>query len=328
VSSPVLELAQRYVPRLKPGAGDNWTGFCPIHGEVPGKSKPSFSFNAATGQWYCFSGCGGGHIQSFLKHMGKNRESIDITMQRLEPHLKKVAKKKLKLSKKGIFETDYPLPERILGLFEACPEGLIEDGFEEEILWEHDVGYDEERGRVTYPVRDLEGTLAGIVGRTNNPSMKYKVYVKELQDMGFSKYSFENHDYLWRGDIVYAQCYHAGKRPTTYLVEGFKACLWMVQCGYENTWATMGTLLTDQQRMLLERLGGTLIWCSDNDYAGQKMVLKNSKKVQGLRQFVMNYPDPYIRAQPDDLSPDEVHAAVNKSLNIGRWRRRIKKSHG
>jgi DNA primase len=329
MSKQVLEVAQNLIEGLKQSSGDNWVGCCPIHGEILGKSKPSFSINEATGLWYCFSGCGGGHLRKLLKILGKSRESIDLTMKRLDRYLVKVERKASPVAKGRLFRTDYPLPERILGLFETCPLELLEAGFDEDLLWEHDVGWDAERLRITFPIRDIEGTLAGIVGRTNEPGLKYKVYVQEIKDLGFSRYEFENHDYLWRWDTVYAQTFMADERPTVYAVEGFKACLWMVQNGYKNTVALMGTSLSDVQRIFLERLGGTLVWCLDLDAAGQKLVYKNGKKIHGVRQLVMNYPDLGVRLQPDDLSKAELDTAIKSSLIFGRWcaerRREIEK---
>lgn len=244
-------------------------------------------------------------------------------MERLDKFLVKVSKKTSPVGKPGLFKTQYVLPERILGLFEACPESLVDDGFDEDILWSHDVGIDPERGWITYPIRDIEGTLAGLMGRTTDPGLaKYKVYRRELRDMGFAGYDINNHDYLWRWDVVWPQLLHADENPTIYLCEGFKAAMWMVQCGYEYTLATMGSSLSNTQKIFLERLGGTLVWCSDFDPAGQKMVAKGSKKVMGLRQLVLNYPTDRGRIQPDDLEPDELDKALKSSLNIARWRRR------
>jgi DNA primase len=321
VSTPVLELAQNLIPGLRQGADNNWTGFCPIHGEVPGKSTPSFSINVKTGLWICFAGCGGGHLRTLLHELGRSRTSIDLTMDRLDKHLVKVAKKKSPIGRPGLFKAQFPLPERILGLFEACPQSLVDEGFDEDLLWSHDVGVDPERDWITYPIRDIEGTLAGIMGRTKGHP-KYKVYRQELKDMGFPGYTINNHDYLWRWDIVYPQVILSEERPTIYLCEGFKAALWMVQCGYELTLATMGSSLSNTQKIFLERLGGTLVWCSDFDPAGQKMVAKGSKKVMGLRQLVMNYPEGLGRLQPDSLEPDELDEALDSSLSIARWRRR------
>lgn len=321
-SAPVLELAHSLIPGLKQGAGSNWSGYCPLHGETPGKSTRSFSFNASTGQWYCFAGCGGGHLRSLLKGLGRSRNSIDLTMQRLDRFLVKVDKRASPVKRKGLFQTQYPLPERILGLFEQCPVSLLEEGFDEDLLWRHDVGYDSERKWITFPIRDVEGTLAGISARTNDPHQKYKVYRKELQEMGFPRYELEKGDYLWRWDIVYPQVYMAGERPTIYVVEGFKAALWMVQCGFENTVALMGSSMSDVQRVFLERLGGTVIWCLDHDRTGQKMTDRNATNLHGVRQLVMRYPDTDARLQPDDLSEDDLVDAVENSLRLSRWRAR------
>lgn len=318
MSTPVLDLAHSLIDGLKQGAGDNWIGCCPIHGEVQGKSKPSFSFHVATGQWHCFSGCGGGSLRSLLKKTGRSGESIDLTMKRLDRFLTKVSKKKTVI-KPGLFMAKYALPERILGLFEHCPEELLDAGFDEDVLWDHDVGFDQERGWITYPIRDIDGQLAGLVGRTNDPQTKYKVYTYELEKMGFRGYEISKSDYFWRWDIVYPQTFFAEEPPVIHIVEGFKAALWLVQNGYENTIATMGTSLSDVQRVFLERLGGTIVWCLDFDPAGQKMVGKNGKKVKGARQLVMTYPDTRRRLQPDDLSPEELHEAIESSLTYSRW---------
>lgn len=318
---PVLAVAHKHVAGLRQGAGDNWTGYCPFHGEIPGKSKPSFSFNSSTGQWYCFTEGRGGSMRTFLKELGKGRDTIDMMMERLDPLLEKAYRDKPLFQKRGgVFKTDYPLPERILGLFEHCPESLLDAGFDENVLWDHDVGVDLERNRITFPVRDLVGTLAGIVGRTTNPKMKYKVYQDELRRMGFPRYEIDNHSYLWRWDRVYPQCYVPEERPTVYVAEGFKACLWMVQHGYENTLALMGTSLSRVQKVFLERLGGSIIWCLDNDRWGRAGTQKNGYKVQGVRQFVMNYPAPDV--QPDDLSGSDLHEAIASSLSFARWAKR------
>jgi DNA primase len=247
-------------------------------------------------------------------------------MDRLDRYLVKVARKKSPVGRTGLFRAKYPLPERILGLFESCPEDLVNAGFDEEILWRHDIGWDSEREWITFPIRDLDGQLAGISGRTNDPAMKYKVYRQELRDMGFPGYDIANHDYVWRWDQVYPQVYAADGRPTIYVCEGLKAALWMVQHGYENTVALMGTAMSDTQKVFLERLGGTVIWCLDNDKFGRVATRKNGYKLRGVSQFVMNYPA--NTKQPDDLASDGLKNAIDTSLRYSRWcARRRKESH-
>lgn len=316
---PVVDEISKYVPGLKKGAGNNWIGFCPIHGEQAGKSKPSFSFNAATGMWYCFAGCGGGGLPTFLKLLDVPRPRVDSMMERLKPHLSPVEKKQDLTQSRGLFQTPYPLPEKILGLYEECPLSLIEAGFTEETLWTHDVGFDEEQQRITFPIRDLSGTLAGISGRdvTGHALEKYKVYQRELQDIGFHNYRIEKGHYLWRWDRVYPNVYGNPERPPVYVTEGFKACLWMVQNGFPNTVALMGSSMTDVQKMFLERLGGPIILCLDNNPAGIKGTARIGYRLSGARVLVMRYP-PEVQ-QPDGLFTEALQDAVHRALSLSIW---------
>ena len=319
IDSPVVAELSKYVAGLKKGAGNNWMGFCPIHGEQAGKSKPSFSLNAATGMWYCFAGCGGGGLPTFFKLLDVPRPRVDILMDRLRPHLTTVEKKADLTQAKGLFQSTYPLPEKILGIYEECPLSLIEAGFTEETLWTHDIGFDEEHQRITFPIRDLNGTLSGISGRdvTGRALEKYKVYQREFHELGFKNYKFEKGNYLWRWERVYQNVYGNPDRPPVYVTEGFKACLWMVQHGFPNTVALMGSSMTDVQQMFLERLGGPIVLCLDNNPAGIKGTARIGYRFSGARVLVMRYP-PEVQ-QPDGLSTEALQDAVQRALSLISW---------
>ena len=322
MSQAALEEMRKHVDGLKPGHGSNWIGFCPLHGEVMGKSTPSFSFNEETGSWYCFSGCGGGGLGYFLKLRGKSREAIDRTMERLRPFLSAVAKKATPAREHNAFCAPHPLPERILGLWEHCPVALTSAGFSEQVLWDHDVGYDQLNRRITYPVRDIEGNIAGVVGRddTGTSPMRYKTYQQELKEFGIpSSYSFDKSSYLWRGDRVWARIFHSDVPETLYVTEGYKACLWLVQAGYENTVALQTASMSAIQAILVERTGATVVLCLDNNQAGWKGTLKIGYRLSGCKVRVMRYPSPEVR-QPDDLCPSDVHESINQAEAYIKWR--------
>ncbi len=318
-NGPVVDEIAKYVTGLKKGAGNNWIGFCPIHGEQAGKSKPSFSLNAATGMWYCFAGCGGGGLPTFLKLLDVPRPRVDTLMEKLRPHLTTVEKRADLTQAKNLFQTPYPLPEKLLGIYEECPVSLIEAGFTEETLWTHDVGFDEEQQRITFPIRDLNGTLAGISGRdvTGRAAEKYKVYQRELQEIGFKNYKLEKGNYLYRWERVYQNVYANPDRPAVYITEGFKACLWMVQNGFPNTVALMGSSMTDVQKMFIERLGGPVVLCLDNNSAGIKGTARIGYRLSGARVLVMRYP-PDVQ-QPDGLSAEALQDAVQRALSLTTW---------
>jgi len=323
-TGPVLAAAGALIPGLRPGSASNWIGFCPIHGEVPGRSTPSFSFNEATGQWNCFAGCGGGGIPQLLRKLHKSNEYIDRVMERLRPHLKPVRMKKESAASGGLFTTSYPLPERILGLFEYAPMELLQLGYDENVLFDNDVGFDIERGRVTYALRDLSGQLAGIVGKPVDPGAggKYRVYEQEIVDMGFRGYHFQNRRFLWGWEKVYPVVYNSSNPDPVCVTEGYKARLWLIQHGFPLTVALMGTGLSETQRMFLERLGTKIILCLDNDPAGRTGTSKASYKLRGLDVAVMRYPFPEApKLQPDDLAQEELAEAIHSPFTVRQWRR-------
>ena len=319
--SAVLALYEHYVAGLKPGSDENYTGFCPLHGEVAGKSKASFSVNIGSGLWCCFGGCGGGGLRRFLKELGKSKEYIDKTVERLKPYLTDPSKTKSPVGKPGLFRAKYPLPEKILGLFDQCPEALVDEGFDEHLLWSHDIGYDPQHHAITFPIRDIDGTLAGIVGRNLSPGdgPKYKVYKSEIAALGFRNYNFDNHMFLWRGDRVYPKLIASDEPPITYVTEGYKTCLWMVQNGYEDTVCLMGSKMSVAQRVFLERLGGVIVLCLDNDPAGFTGTMKIGNEISGCRVLVLNYPEEVH--QLDSMSREELHGAVEQASPYFQWRR-------
>ena len=318
---PALDEVSKYVQGLRPTSGNNYIGFCPIHGEAVGQSKPSFSFNAATGQWNCFAGCGAGGLPSLLRELGFTRPRIDRTMERLRPFLQAVEKKTAVVLRPNAFHTPYPLAEKILGLYEYCPGHLIDAGFDEKVLATHDIGFDFNENRTTFPFRDLAGNLAGISGRdvTGFSDMKYKVYEREIRELGYPGYHVDNHDFLWRADKVYPRVYGSAEPETVYVVEGFKAALWLVQHGYENTVALMGSSISDVQARLLERLGATLVLFLDNNRAGRNGTAKIGYRVHGCNVRVAEYPSEEVQ-QPDQLGPYRLHVATETAVSINKWR--------
>jgi hypothetical protein len=314
----VVETVSKLVPGLRRGAGGNWIGFCPIHGETPGKSKPSFSLHEETGQWHCFAGCGGGALN-------KSRVYVDKTMERLRPYLRDAPKKTVSAKDTGLFKATHVLPEKVLGLWEFLPEALIDDnvGLSEKVLFDHDIGFDPDHRRITFPFRDIMGNLAGVVGKPVGPGApgKYIVYERELHKLGFKGYHVENHRFVWRWERVYPALYHRSENAPVYVTEGFKACLWMVQHGFENTVALMGSSASDTQLMFLERLGGHIVLCLDDDNAGRAGTAKIGYKLRGSKVSVMRYPYPRFNLQPDDLTDDELREAAEAPYSLTQWRR-------
>lgn len=330
---PVIEAYSRWVEGLRPSGGNNWVGFCPLHGEIPGKSKPSFSVHAETGLWHCFAGCGGGGLPKFLKTLGRSPDYIDRTVSRLGTSLKKAPKKAVTARTTGLFLAPYVLPEKLLGLWQFVPETLLEPdtALTEEVLFDHDIGFDPQLQRITFPIRDLVGNLAGVMGKPTGPGArgKYLVYEQEIRNLDFGlaykgvfkDYKFENHRFLWRWDRIYPELGQTDTPRPVYIVEGFKAALWMVQHGLEHTMALMGSSVSDTQKLFLERLGMPVVLCLDDDNAGRSGTAKACYRLRGLKISVMRYPFPGFNLQPDDLTQNELHEAVLNPYSVLQWRR-------
>lgn len=337
MSDKVREVFEKHVHGLdRAGMSGNVLCYCPIHGEKPGVSKSrSLSLNLDTGQWHCFAGCGGGSIRSFLTAVTSKAHANKV-WDRLQPYLKKARKRSVTSSTttEQIFRAPNPIPERVLGLFENCPEALLDAGFDPDVLWDHDIGYDLERNRITFPIRDVDGFLAAISGR--NPDgyrgPKYKVYDDskpdkdknpkggELYQLGYRGHGYNNRKLVWRCDQIYPAAFVGGVRPTIYMCEGYKAALWLVQHGYQMTGAFMGSDMTPEQKLFLERMGGTVVLCLDSGRAGVRGTYKIGYKLRGLDVRVLPYPESNEEdLQPDDLREESLHHAIDTTLSFQRW---------
>jgi hypothetical protein len=116
--------------------------------------------------------------------------------------------------------------------------------------------YDAFRNRLTFPVRDRDGTLAGIAGReldSRNPK-----YLNTSFEKGKVLYGLHK-----TGPLI-AQ---AGKGV---LVEGYLDLLICLQNGVENVCAVAGTALTGDHALLMKELVDDWIVCFDGDEAGRK----------------------------------------------------------
>jgi DNA primase len=338
----ILALLAKYLPGpFKPSGSSNILTRCPFH--KGGEEKtPSFSVNVEKAIFNCFTCHESGNIQQLLRMMNIPRVTVDAEAAFLRPLLDKnremaLFEKKHVFVDRDPFKADYILPESILGVYEWMPLKLVEDGFDPNLLKYLEVGFDKANLRITYPLRDMYGNLAGFsAGATQaDQKPKYKVYQggKRLAngyyspgdfgpwfDEQFPGYRCENHDFLWNYDRVHPRVVgNPGKDSVVYVVEGFKACMWMIQNGYINTVALMGSYISDRQQQMLHRLGGTVVLCLDNDDAGKMGTIKIGELLWNPmygRIKVINYPKGDTVTQPDDYEPQALYQMVNESKSF------------
>jgi len=297
---------------IKKGSGDNWVCYCPIH-ETPGASSRSFSFNGVTGQWICFAGCGQGGPRSFLTELNVPRKDKIIALKNLK-NVSTITPKRVRLNRQEPEET-FTIPEKVLGLFDFSPDELIDKGFNEKLLRELDIGYDKKLSRITFPIRNIDGTLVGIMGRLKQVIHgKYKAYLHyDFRKMVPKTYTFKKGDHLWNANNV-----DVNIDEPLVLVEGFKAAVWVMQAGFEAV-AMMGSKLTEEQAKHLIRIGRPIIFVPDNDNTGIKNLVRNTYKIKSkLKILTILYPKD--TKQPDDIDLNTLKDLLNDPITIAQWR--------
>jgi DNA primase len=180
-----------------------------------------------------------------------------------------------------------------------------------------DVGFDEKHLRITYPLRDIEGTLLGISGRTVvDAHPKYRLYDWEYADFGLPKRRAPQKEIvLWNGHNVYPAQMLAPAPSPIILVEGFKACMRMLQHGFKDTAAILGSYLSDHHIWMLERMGGPVYLMLDGDKPGQAATYLAGLSVRSLPVYVVQYP----AQQPDQLTQEQAEESVASAISWHRW---------
>jgi DNA primase len=300
----ILEIVGQVV-KLK-RTGENWKGLCPFHTE----KTPSFTVNPKRNIYHCF-GCGaGGDAFSFLMRQervafpeavraladragvalpdaGQRAPEVDGKLEALRRAMALAAefytrslwepggeKPRAYLEQRGVdpevakrFGLGYA-PESwnaLLGVM--ARQGIGEDqnapGF-----------YDRFRGRLLFPIRDVQGRVVAFGGRAlSGEEPKYlnspetPLYVK-----GQMLYALDVARIAMR------------ERSRAIIVEGYLDCLMAHQHGFGETVAALGTAFTPAQLGLLRRYADEVVALFDADAAGQKA----SSRLEEMMNDVMD----------------------------------------
>lgn len=309
----VLSICKQYLKKPKRSGNDNIMALCPFHDNV---NTPAFAMSVSTGLWFCFGCHARGNLFSFLKLMGLGQARIKRDYQILLDDLGKAMGPRFDPSRPGVREVE-PLDESLLGVFNQCPLGMIEEGFSEEILQQFEVGFDDLHQRITFPLRDLEGRLVGISGRATFPtSMRYKVYDKEYEDFELPARQTNKSIVLWNAHNVFPAIHHQ-RRAFVVVVEGFKACMRVAEGGITNVVALLGSTMTDHQKWILSHLGAEIYLMLDNNKAGQdgtKYIGSTLGPSLGVRIVK------YDQEQPSDIPASDIPSVVSNNVDYYAWR--------
>lgn len=300
----VEQILKQYVKFEK--RGKELVLLCPFHNE----KTPSCFISIKTGQFYCFGCKKGGSLKKFLSLYGG--EKIDYSF--LESQKEEVEEEREEII----------LDESVLKYFQYMPEDLVNKGFDPELLWNYRIGFHLERKRNIFPIRNMKGQLLGVSGGSIiGAEPKYKVYrgcftsgaKKYPSDFGewfdetYPDYGiFDKTPYIWNLDRVYR-----GDYEFIIIVEGFKAALSLIQHGFPNVVALMGSNLSEEQKNLLLRLKTKYYIMLDNDSSGEigKKIIENK-----LYKFSSLYKVEYPSKQPDGLTKIQLEQSLNQAQEI------------
>lgn len=322
----ITDVVSGYVQLKK--SGRTMMGLCPFHNE----KTPSFSVNGENGFFYCF-GCGaGGDAITFIRRMenldyveaikllasragltvpesgrddgtGKlrnriyeaNREAARFYHKQLYSPQGRKALEYLRgrgLTEKTIihFGLGYSPADR----FELV-NYLRSKKFSDAELIQANLANKSKKGnafdrfsdRVMFPIIDLRGNVIAFGGRIMS-DIKPK-YLNTSDTLVFNK-----------SRNLFAMQFAKNKaQGRLILVEGYMDVIALHQAGFENTVATLGTALTQEQAMMIKRYCDEVVICYDADEAGQKAT---ARAIQILRPTGLRIK---IVTVPSGKDPDE-----------------------
>ena len=249
--------------------GDEWWGLSCFKSE----KTPSFSVREDPPVFYDYSSGIGGNVFTFIRYYFKCSKqeaakrlmeyagidsSKDIGTHRLAATAicKRFAKPKsnVKISKAEV------LPDNYMDKYADDKDALAiwrNEGISDEVLERFKVRYDKFARRIVYPIRDIEGNIVNVGGRTIDPRWKEK---------GLRKYTY----YASWGtlDTIYGLAENKetilAKREII-LFEGCKSVLLASSWGVNQCAAILTSHLNPNQMRILARLGCRVVFALDND---------------------------------------------------------------
>lgn len=289
---------------------DEWWGLSCFKEE----KTPSFSVRKDPPVFYDYSSGIGGNVFTFVKHYNRcsSKEAIDILKKFIgfdgeikAPRQKMSATmtcKKFATPKRNQKQSATTvLDENYMERYEKRADKLSvweQEGISRESLDRFQVAYDGFSDRLVYPIRNIDGKIVNIGGRTLDPNWKEKklrkyTYFHPWGTMETIYGLVENLEYI------------LAKREVI-LFEGCKSVLLADTWGIKNTGAILTSHLNPAQMKILARLGCRVVFALDKDVR-----IRDDHNIRILK----NYIDvDYLWDKADLL--DDKDAPVDKGLEV------------
>ena len=158
---------------------------------------------------------------------------------------------------------------------------------------EHKKKYiDRFRNRIIFPVKDLNGLVFALGGRT-------------LSKTNFAKYiNSPETEFYTKGNNLYninVAKELRDKKDEVFIVEGYMDVVNLHKFGIKNVVANLGTAMTERQIDLIWRFFKKPIICLDGDTSGRKAALRAAERLFPIMKPDFNI---YFLTLPENLDPD------------------------
>lgn len=252
------------------------------------ENTPSFSVRRETNSFYDFSSGRGGSILNFIRYYNKCSfpEAVEIlkryagcegelavqkklvaveVAKKFRPH-----KKQSKASKVTVLPDDYMMR------YSQNPDKLAiweQEGISLESMRRFQVGYDAFSDRLVYPIRNIQGQIINVSGRTVDPQWKEKglrkyTYFKPLGVLETIYGLAENREEILR-------------KREIILFEGAKSVMMADTWGIKNCGAVLTSHLSAVQMKILAGLGCRVVFALDKD-----VTIRDDQNIAKLKRYV------------------------------------------
>ena len=166
--------------------------------------------------------------------------------------------------------------------------------------------YDRFRGRLMFPIHDVQGRCIAFSGRLIEGDTKVGKYINSPETQLFKKgHTIYGLDKAKRAIL---------KTKSAIICEGQLDLIACHMAGIENVVAPQGTALTLQHATLLKRYAEEIVLCFDADEAGQNAAIRSMDDLiaSGLNLRVVKIPHPH---DPDSYIQEHGHEAFSQRVD-------------
>lgn len=320
---PIENYVGQYIDDFEVRGGELWC-ISPFNTH---EHTPSFSIRTEANVFYDFSAGFGGNLIDFItryhnvsvfraiqmiKAFAGIKEGEEGVCTRLEAT--RVAKRYKPRQKRQSQCSAKALPENYMNQYELRVDKLqpwIDEGIPWEVLKSNQVRYDAFDDRIVYPIKDYEGNIISVCGRTCDPDFKSKrirkyTYFQQLGTVD-TLYGFSDH----RSSILDSH--------EVILFEGAKSCMKAESWGILNTCALLTSHLSAGQFKFLVKLSNfhsvRVVFALDSD-----VDIREDTNIKRL----MNYARiEWVKNRDDILDPKDSPTDKGREVFEMLYRQRV-----